>query len=308
MKVGIENIGIYIPNNYISNYDKKEKFQIDDYFIEEKSGVHKVSVKFPKEEASDLCNNAYKNLLTKSTFNPEQVECLVVVTQNPDSNIPHVSARVHGAMELPETCACFDISLGCSGFVYALSVMEAFMEKNGFKKGLLFTADPYSKIVDPDDKNTSILFGDGAAVTLIGTDPIWVTKKFNFGTIGKLNHELTCINGKLYMNGRAIFDFAARYVPRDISLLLLKNGLTIEEIDLFLFHQGSKYIVDTISKRLKINKTRSPFLASEYGNTVSSTIPVMLATFLAAEEIKNIVISGFGVGLSWASTILERVK
>src|SRR4029079_6652074 len=125
----------------ISNYDRKEKFGIDDYFIEEKIGVKRVSVKGVDENTSDLCVKAWKALLAKQIVNTENIECLVVVTQNPDSNIPHVSAKVHGKLELPESCSCFDISLGCSGFVHGLSVVESFMERNRFKKGLLFTAD-----------------------------------------------------------------------------------------------------------------------------------------------------------------------
>jgi len=306
--IGIENIASYIPQEFISNYDRKEKFGIDDYFIEEKIGVKRVSVKGVDEDTSDLCVKAWKALLAKQIVNTENIECLVVVTQNPDSNIPHVSAKVHGELELPESCSCFDISLGCSGFVHGLSVVESFMERNRFKKGLLFTADPYSKIINPEDKNTSMLFGDGAAVTMLGNDPIWISKKYTFGTIGKLNHELVCTNTELYMNGRAIFDFAARSIPRDIYSLLEKNQMPMEKVDVFLFHQGSKYILDTITKRLKVDKQKVPFEAADYGNTVSSSIPIMLENYLHKDNIKNIVISGFGVGLAWASTLLERVK
>jgi 3-oxoacyl-[acyl-carrier-protein] synthase-3 len=306
--IGIENIASYIPQEFISNYDRKEKFGIDDYFIEEKIGVKRVSVKAVNEDTSDLCVKAWKALLAKQIVNTENIECLVVVTQNPDSNIPHVSAKVHGGLELPESCACFDISLGCSGFVHGLSVVESFMERNGFKKGLLFTADPYSKIINPEDKNTSMLFGDGAAVTLLGNDPVWISKKYNFGTIGKLNHELICTDTELRMNGRAIFDFAARYIPRDIYSLLEKIQMPLEKIDVFLFHQGSKYILDTITKRLKIDKQKVPFMVADYGNTVSSSIPIMLENYLQKDDVKNIVISGFGVGLAWASTVLERIK
>jgi 3-oxoacyl-[acyl-carrier-protein] synthase III len=306
--IGIENIASYIPQEFISNYDRKEKFGIDDYFIEEKIGVKRVSVKAVNEDTSDLCVKAWKALLAKQIVNTENIECLVVVTQNPDSNIPHVSAKVHGGLELPESCACFDISLGCSGFVHGLSVVESFMERNGFKKGLLFTADPYSKIINPEDKNTSMLFGDGAAVTLLGNDPVWISKKYNFGTIGKLNHELICTDTELRMNGRAIFDFAARYIPRDIYSLLEKIQMPLEKIDVFLFHQGSKYILNTITKRLKIDKQKVPFMVADYGNTVSSSIPIMLENYLQKDDVKNIVISGFGVGLAWASTVLERIK
>ena len=305
--IGIEDIAYYIPSSRRNNFDLIDKFQIDEHFIKEKIGIEQVSIKDSNHEASDLCFKAWQNLpqnvreeITKN------IDCIVVVTQNPDSNIPHVSAKVHGLLELKESCACFDISLGCSGFVYALSVVQSFVKENNFNKALLFTADPYSKIVNLDDKNTALLFGDAASVTVIGNDFKFTIGKFNFGTIGKLHRELLCENRELYMNGRAIFDFAARYVPNDVASILVKNNVEQSDIDLFLFHQGSKYIVDTIKKRLKLPEEKVPFMASNYGNTVSSTIPIMLSEYIDNQEIKKVLISGFGVGLSWASTILIR--
>jgi 3-oxoacyl-[acyl-carrier-protein] synthase-3 len=108
------------------------------------------------------------------------------------------------------------------------------------------------------------------------------------------------------MNGRAIFDFAAKHGPTNLSAMLAKNFVTSDEVDLFLFHQGSKYIVDTLTKRSRIDKSKVPFAAGDYGNTVSSTIPIMLGDILTDQDIKTIAISGFGVGLSIASTILFR--
>lgn len=307
--IGIEKIGCYIPEKTRSNFDLKEKFQIDDYFIQEKIGIEQVAIKATSEEASSLCLKAWESLpIAYRQIITAEIDCVVVVTQNPDSNIPHVSSIVHDLLDLKEACACFDISLGCSGFVYALSVVEAFVASNGLKKALLFTADPYSKIINSDDKNTALLFGDAAAVTVIGHQPQLVSGQFNFGTIGKLHRELVCNNQELYMNGRSIFDFAARYVPMDIHSLLNKNNFTAEQIDLFLFHQGSKYIVDTIKKRLQLPDEKVPFLAAKYGNTVSSSIPIMLMNYLDDQKSKSIVICGFGVGLSWASTILTRNK
>jgi len=306
-KVGIESIAYYIPDNYKSNFNFKEEFEIDDYFIVEKIGVKRVSQKLDTEDTSDLCIKAWESLRQNSAIEKEEIDCVIVVTQNPDNNIPHVSAKVHEALDLKENCACFDISLGCSGFVYALSVIESFIETNNFKKGLLFTADPYSKIIDRKDKNTALLFGDAAAVTVVGQKPIFCSGKYTFGTIGKMHRELICNNSLLYMNGRSIFDFVARYVPKDMNLLLEKNEMRMDSIDLFLFHQGSKYIIDTLVKRLKISAEKAPFLANEYGNTVSSTIPIMLSDFLDNHAYTNIVICGFGVGLSWSSCVLKRV-
>jgi 3-oxoacyl-[acyl-carrier-protein] synthase-3 len=307
--IGIENIAYYIPELRKNNFDLMKKFEIDENFIKEKIGFERVSTKDSNEEASDLCFKAWQNLdLNTREDILDFIDCIVVVTQNPDSNIPHVSAKVHGLLELKESCACFDISLGCSGFIYALSVVESFVKENGMNKALLFTADPYSKIINPNDKNTALLFGDAASVTVIGSSPKFTSGKFNFGTIGKLHKELVCNNSELYMNGRSIFDFAARYVPKDVASILIKNNIEQEEIDLFLFHQGSKYIVDTIKKRLKLPEERVPFVAGHYGNTVSSSIPIMLSAYIDNREINNVLICGFGVGLSWASTILIKNK
>lgn len=304
--LGIEEIGFYIPAEKISNYERKEQFGIDDHFIEEKIGVKQVAVKGPDEETSDLCVKAFDELCAKKAVDRREIEALVVVTQNPDRNIPHVSAMVHGVLDLPAQCACFDISLGCSGFVYALSVFQAFMEANGMKKGLLFTADPYSKIVDPNDKNTSLLFGDAAAVTLISDSPRLVSGKFTFGTLGTEYKKLFCNDGTLFMNGRAVFNFAAKTVPGDIHRMASKNDVDLEEIDRFLFHQGSKIIVETIADKLGILRAKAPYRIYDYGNTVSSTLPILLADELNGEA-KTLAICGFGVGLSWASGLLKRV-
>lgn len=306
--IGIQEIASFIPENRRPNSDLKEKFEIDDTFISEKIGISKVSIKDPKDEASDLCVKAFRNLEKKINIVPDTIECLFVVTQNPDYNIPHTSAIVHGKLDLPESCACFDISLGCSGYVYGLSVIKSFMIQNQMKNGLLFTADPYSKIINKEDKNTSILFGDGASVTLISSNPIVQIGNFTFGTIGKDYENLICQDDKLFMNGRAIFNFAARYIPKDIPDLLRKNNLEMDDIDLFIFHQGSKYIVDTITKRLKLDKSKVPFKIDEYGNTISSSIPILLEDELHNPKIKNMVVSGFGVGLSWSSAVIRKIS
>ncbi|MBO6792759.1 MAG: ketoacyl-ACP synthase III [Balneolaceae bacterium] len=307
--IGIEAIGKYLPERLISNFDRKEEFGIDDNFITDKIGIQSVTRKNEDEETSDLCVKAYHDLISKATFEPEEIEIIVVVTQNPDYNLPHTAAVVHKKIGLPESVASFDISLGCSGFVYGLSAIQAFMVANGMKKGILFTADPYSKVIDPTDKNTSLLFGDAAAATLITNSPKYVTGKFTFGTIGEGYEELICTKS-LYMNGRSIFNFAAKYVPKDVAKVLDQNNLSIDEIDSFVFHQGSKYICDTLIRRLKLDKNKVPFDATYYGNTVSSSIPLILEKQMNDIDNKdsNLLLCGFGVGLSWSSTILKRTK
>lgn len=304
--LGIEAIGHYIPPGRISNFDRKEQFAIDDFFIEEKIGVRSVAVKKIAEETSDLAVAAFRQLQEQQRCDPAGIEALVVVTQNPDCNIPHTSAIVHQKLGLPTGCACFDISLGCSGFVYSLSIIHAFMTANGFRRGLLLTADPYSKIVDPNDKNTALLFGDGAAATLISDRPRLVPGRFTFGTQGADHEKLICNDGTLFMNGRAVFNFAAKVVPEDIRKMLAANDLTVADLDRLLLHQGSKIIVETIAERLQIPLSKVPYVIHDYGNTISSTLPIMLQAELDGNA-KTIGISGFGVGLSWGSGLLRRV-
>jgi 3-oxoacyl-[acyl-carrier-protein] synthase III len=302
-------IAHYIPAQVEDNLLKQEKFGVDSDFILNKLGVRQISRKLDTEETSDMCVKAYYALLEDER--PVQVDCMIVCTQNPDgSGIPHSSAIVHGKLDLDEQCACFDIALGCSGYVYSLSILKSFMESNGFKSGLLFTADPYSKIVDPDDKNTAMLFGDAATVTVMKDDFYehggFSLEKFIFQTRGADWNALHNIDGPLYMNGRAVFNFAVSKVPVQVNKLLSISGLETKDVDVFLFHQGSKFIVDNLIKRMKLASEQAPMEIEQYGNTVSSSIPLLFESVLKEKEKKTAVLSGFGLGLSWASCLAKR--
>ena len=238
----------------------------------------------------------------------EEIECCVVVTQNPDFNIPHTSAIVHGKLDLPEECASFDISLGCSGYVYALSIVMAFMQANGMTKGLLFTADPYSEVVDENDKNTALIFGDAGTVSLLESSATLIPLAFDFGSKGK-GYKGLINEKKLYMNGRAVFGFTATVVPKSINKLLNKLSLTKEDIGRWYFHQGSKYIINTIVQRLELDEEKVVFDMYEYGNTVSSSIPLLLSKDIdLLQSGERVVLSGFGVGLSWSSAVFQKTN
>jgi len=305
--IGICSIETFIPKGRLSNFERKDRFDVNDDFIINKLGIYRVSRKDPEDDTSGLCCRVYDRLMQQTApFDPQTIDVIAVCTQNPDYSLPHTAAIVHGKLGLPETCATFDISLGCSGYVYGLAILESFMKASNFKNGLLFTADPYSKIIDPEDKSTSLLFGDAASVTLVGENPIFKSGKFSFGTRGGGYPFLINRHGKLHMNGREIFNFSARKVPEDIEKVLALNRLSLDQIDLFLLHQGSKYIIDFIVKRLGIPPEKAPFVVKDFGNTVSSSIPIMLKDVLSDAHIKRIAMSGFGVGLSWASGVLVR--
>lgn len=305
---GIREIGVYIPEKRIDNTLKQEKFGFKESFLEEKIGVFKTSLKDESEECSDMCVKAFNDLVSKIPIEKNEIEAIIVVTQNPDERMPHSGAFVHKKLGLAASCASFDISLGCSGFVYGLSVITSFMKANSMKKGILFTSDPYSKIIDPEDRNTTLLFGDGATATLITDDePVIVPGEFSFGTLGEKWEEIRLINDKLFMNGQQVVKFVKRYIPDDIRKNIADNGYDLENIDRFILHQASKFMVDIVAEDLGVNSSKVPFDIRNYGNTVSSSIPLVLAKELHNPENRTILISGFGIGLSFGSCVLKRV-
>jgi 3-oxoacyl-[acyl-carrier-protein] synthase III len=301
--LGIAAIGAYLPAMRQDNAQMASRFGFADDFLETKIGVLAPARKAPSEETSDLCVKAFEDLKGCAGDGLADLDLIVVVTQNPDGHgLPHTSAIVHQKLNLPKSCFAFDISLGCSGFVAALAVVKGYLAVTGGRRAVLFTADPYSKVLDQDDKNTALIFADGAAATLIAETPNWRIGAFDFGTDGKKAAALCVMpDGKLAMNGRSVFDFCALNVPGSIERTLAANGLTREQVDGYVLHPGSKFIVDTIHDRLKV--PRIPFPAP-YGNTVSSSLPLMLKQMDPMRQ-RALVISGFGVGLSWATTVLR---
>lgn len=305
--LGIEAIASYIPAQRVSNRERMAQFEVDEAFLRGKIGVLNRAQKAAGEETSDMALAALQRLLAETGLAPEEIQALIVVTQNPDSNLPHVSALVHGRAKLPPACAAFDISLGCSGYVYGLSVLQSFMAANGLARGVLITCDPYSKVIDPEDKNTVLLFGDAATATLLGPSPRLVCGPFEFGTQGEMADALACREGVLHMNGREVFTFAVTAVPKNIDKLLVKAGLEKDAVDSYLFHQGSRYIVEMLTKRIGLERDKVRMDIEETGNTVSSSIPLLLVRELENRSAKLLVLCGFGVGLSWASCVCRRV-
>jgi 3-oxoacyl-[acyl-carrier-protein] synthase-3 len=308
--IGIKAIGTYLPEGRVDNLQRLGELSFDEAFLRQKLGIESVSRRGDDEDTAELCERAFAALRVETGLDPAEIECIVVCTQNPHSQgLPHTSAVLHGRIGASERCACWDISLGCTGFVHGLSIVQSFMLAHGMRTALFFTADPYSKIVDINDRNTAMLFGDGAAVTLVSLSSdasLFAPVGFEFHTEGKRCGALANIDGRLHMDGRAVFNFSATVVPKQIRSLLTRLSLTCDDIDLYLLHQGSKYIVDAIRQRLGVDERRIPLAFGGYGNLVSSSIPVILKDHLADLGVRRIVLSGFGVGLAAASCVLER--
>jgi 3-oxoacyl-[acyl-carrier-protein] synthase-3 len=308
MSLGIKAIASYIPVGSIDNVEQGVKFAEDENFIRSKIGALKLPIKNQEQETSDLAVAAVNALIAQyPDFDVSCLDALVVVTQNGDGEgLPHTSAIVQQKAGLPTTVAAFDVSLGCSGYVYGLYVLKGFLQATGLRNGLLITADPYSKVVDRSDRVTSLLFGDAATATWIGENPRWALGESGFGTDGGGAEHLHVENGTLNMNGRQVFNFAAMKVAPHIQQILQKAKLGAEDIDAFCVHQGSAAIVDAISRRFGAQSNRFVLDIEETGNTISSSIPLLLEKHAFSSDWKRVVVSGFGVGLSWATALLER--
>ena len=305
--IGIRAIASYVPPGRVSNLERRDQAGKDEGFIRDKIGFETLARRDPAQDTSDLCVEAFRALQARADFDRERVDCLVVCTQNPDAHgLPHTAAVVHGKLGLGPGVACFDISLGCSGYVYGLAVVRAFMEANGLRSGLLFTADPYSKIIEPGDWDTDLLFGDAATVTWMAADPVYRCRPGMFASDGRMGHSIAVAapGAPLRMLGSNVFKFSMTVVPEQIRAYLAREGLGLDDIDLVLLHQGSRFIVDNLANRLGLPPGKAPFEAGRLGNTVSSTLPLMLERRLAAPPAR-VLLCGFGVGLSWATMALE---
>ena len=293
--IKIKNIFTYYPANYFKPL--KVYKSINKKFLNEKIGANKLLRKKSKENIISMCMSVAK----KSKFKKENVKALILCTQNPDHNgLPHNSAIIQNKLSLPNNLAAFDLSQGCAGYLYGLDAIKPFLKKKG-DLGLLFTCDPYSKIIKKGDYSTEILFGDAATLTIVENSPIKsknkVVVKSDYFTSGHSYDSIINENGYLKMNGKNVMEFCSIEVVNFLKSFLKKEKINLRSIDKIFLHQGSKYIVDIIYKKLKCrdNQRIEPIL--NLGNTVSSSIPILLKE-RNFSKFKKILVCGFGVGLS----------
>lgn len=308
--IGIKAIASYIPERVIDNVNQALAFGETKDFIENKIGAVYLPRKDETQESSDLSVMAFNALIAGfPELNKELIDAIVVVTQNPDGDgLPHTAAILQRKLGLPTTVAAFDVSLGCSGYVYGLFILKGFLESSGLRNGILITSDPYSKILDYEDRVTTLLFGDASTATWVGEDPKWRLDAVDYGTNGTGSEFLKSEHGLLHMNGRQVYNFAISQVAPHIKNLIAREKLSLTDIDMYCLHQGSAAIVSGIAKQFGDLATRFPVDMKNTGNTVSSSIPLLLEKRIFNGNAKRIIISGFGVGFSWASAIISKLN
>ncbi|MBW2172380.1 MAG: ketoacyl-ACP synthase III, partial [Deltaproteobacteria bacterium] len=319
---GIKSIATYFPKNRVENEELIRRFGLSTEFLMDKVGVASRAIADRGETTSDMAFAAAQLLFKKNpALDPSAVDLLVVCTQNPDYRLPHTSALLQDRLNLPNSVAAFDINLGCSGYVYSLAVCKSLIESLGFENVVLLTADPYSKVLDPKDSSSAAVFGDAATATWLSNRADNTIGLFTFGTDGSRAADLMIRGGGvkfpffgpgnnptgegledpfLRMNGKRLFRFIKKTVPNDVRMCIKKNKARFEEIDYFIFHQASKYAIDSLREDLNLEESKVVCNMLHSGNTISSSIPWVLQTVLEKEGSgKKIILSGFGVGLSW---------
>lgn len=310
----IRAIGTYLPERVIGNDELIERFGWDRTFLEEKLGILERRAAAEGEGAADMGAAAAEDLFAKCPdLRREDVQLLVVVTQNPDYGLPHTSALLQDRLGLAKTTACFDVGLGCSGFVYGLGIVRGMLETLGLDNALLVTSDPYSKVIDPADRGTSPLFGDGAAAT-------WIAREGAGGRVGEIVFGTDGAGARnlivepdeegercLSMAGRAIFEFMLTTVPDDIARACAANGIAQDDIELYLLHQASNHMLSQLIRRTGIDPAQVPIRIQQTGNLVSSSIPFLIADLAREGGLagRTTLLSGFGVGLSWATGVVR---
>lgn len=290
--ITIDQIEFLLPKKKLQI--KKKYKKVSSIFLKNKIGATSLPRFSDKDTVVNMCNKVTQKININKIKN--KIKAIILCSQNPDYNgLPHNSSIIQNMLGLNDDVACFDISQGCAGYLYGLVASESFIKKNQY--ALIFTCDPYSKIISNKDLNTDILFGDAVTVSVIKKHGLG--KKlidYEFYSYGAEYKAIINENG-LKMNGKKVMKFCTSIVPAKINNFLKKNNLNINSIDQFYFHQGSKFIVDQISNQLKIPRRSYPPIVKNIGNTVSSTLPILMKSYNFKEK-KNILICGFGVGLS----------
>lgn len=312
-EVKIKGIMCALPDNQVDSTEHYHKFgkeTVDK--VMESTGVKSTYRVLPGQTASDLCYVAAEKLIRDLSWEKESIDVLIFVSHAPDYRRPATACVLQGRLGLNMTCMALDIGLGCSGFVYGMSVMGSIMQNPTIKRGVLLLGDMSSIATDPDTTN-NMLFGDCGAAVALERDESAKDIRFLLKTDGTRFQNLLAVgggyrhpenkNGYVYMDGNNVFSFSITDVVKTIKEFMEQNNILGEEVDLLALHQSNILIMKTIAKKCKVDLEKLPIVIDKCGNTVSSSIPLAIASSLIdcgeKKDSYHIVASGYGLGLSW---------
>lgn len=331
---GIAGMAAAVPANTIDNYAYTEHFDAESVReIVDKTGIRERRFAPPGICASDLCFAAAERLLSDMDTDRQTIDLLIFVSQTPDYRMPATSVILQNRLGLSKSTAAFDINLGCSAFVYGLSVVYAMMQTGGFRRALLLDGETRSRVYHPKDRKTAFLFGDGGVAALIENDPKYGESYFSLNSDGSkeslikmdaggyrnpsspetLKEKVVDEHGNIrtdehgYMNGADVFNFVLLEIPGNIKATLQYAGENQENIDYFLFHQANSYMNGYLAKKMKLPAEKVPSCIEYFGNTSSVSIPLTMVSQMqhSLPAPQKLLLSGFGVGMSWATCVLN---
>ncbi|RMF38772.1 MAG: ketoacyl-ACP synthase III [Planctomycetota bacterium] len=316
-------IAVHFPERLETNADLQSQFPNWDLeLIEQKTGISQRYIAAPEETASDLAVQASRKLFEQNAIDPQEIDFVLLCTQTPDYPLPTTACLIQDRLGLRTDCGALDFNLGCSGYVYGLSLADGLIQSGAARNVLLLTAETYSKYIDAEDRSLRTIFGDAAAATLIRAVEQPTLGAFQFGTDGSGADTLLVADGgarpadqairprhrkrwksRLYMDGPSLLSFTVVAVPKVIDDILAQAGRTPDDIDLYLMHQATRKMLEQLQTRLGLDEDRLPIRLENYGNTVSCTLPILISELREEGRIKpgtESLLIGFGVGWSWA--------
>ena len=332
--VGITALSAAVPKRVIRGREYTEYWtpqEAND--IVDKTGIEERRFADENTCSSDLCFAAAEKLLEDNNVNREEIDLLVFISQTPDYRMPATSVTLQHRLGLPNTTVAFDINLGCSAFLYGLSVVYGLLQSSGMKKALLLDGETRSKVYSPRDRTSAFLFGDGGVAALIEKSKIFGVSTFSLNSDGsradlimipaggyrKMSSEDT-VKEKVvdeygnmrseeqgYMRGGDVFNFVIREIPKDIKRTLEFSHRDIDDFDYYVFHQANNFINSYLIKKLKLDPQRIPSTISKFGNTSSVSLPLTIVSELRGKMsgTKTLLLSAFGVGMTWATGIIS---
>lgn len=330
----IKHISYYLPSKTLSNESLAAQFP--EWSVEKiatKTGVSQRHIAAEDEFTSDMAVKAAQNMFQEYNVDPADIDYVLLCTQSADYYLPTTACLVQARLGIPTTAGALDFNLGCSGYVYGLSLAKGLIAAGIAQNVLLITSETYSKYINGNDKANRTIFGDAASASLICTgDSGLKIEGFSLGTDGRGADNLIVKRGGaryrllsedvdsfddygnasnencLHMNGSEIFNFTIEAVPQLVEQTLSKNNLAMKDIDLFIFHQANKFMLNHLRKKISIPEEKFLYHIENCGNTVSSTIPIVLKEAQLSGTISpgmNLLLAGFGVGYSWGGVILQ---
>lgn len=323
--VTVSGLAACVPKNEVANNNYPGLSEREKNLLIKTTGIAFRRIAPPDICASDLCFVAATNLIEALNWSKKDIELLIFVSQTPDYQTPATAVILQERLGLPTSCLAFDINLGCSAYVYGLSAIAGLLSNMKGKKGLLLVGDVLSKIISETDKTTAPLFSDAGSATALSWDENSIPFFFNLQSDGTgfeaiivkesgarnqsvLDHADPEKKPQMLLNGTEVFNFGLREVAPNVSALFNFTNHKVSEIDYFVFHQANKLMNESIKRKLQLPDEKVPSSLFKYGNTSSATIPVTMVTEMQSQlsgRSLHVLLSGFGVGLSWGSAIIR---